>query len=191
MSNLREIIKETLESHLDKTLVLKKDAIISESLSYHITEKMSLTNNVFNTYSQKYFDLINEVRKLWNEGKIDLNKEDKMMVESDLGIKVKIGKEYVYLDAPYVYETETEEDILQESMYRGKKVELNKSKKTPVGPKKFAVYVKTLNEGIKKITFNNPKLKIESRDKCDKKKDKTTSSYWFCNVERYSKQLEL
>ena len=91
MSNLREIIKETLESHLDKTLVLKEEVVISESLSYHITEKISLTDNVFRAYSQKYFDLVNEVRKLWNEGKIDLNEEDKMMVESDLGIKVKIG----------------------------------------------------------------------------------------------------
>jgi hypothetical protein len=190
MSKLRELIKETLESHLDKTLVLKEDVVISESLSYHITEKISLTDNVFNTYSQKYFDLINEVRKLWNEGKIDLNKKDKIMVESDLGIKVKIGKEYVYLDAPYIYETETEKDILQESIHSRKKVGLNKPKRTPGGPKKFAVYVKTLNEGVKKVTFNNPKLN-ENTNKCNQKKDKTTSSYWFCNVERYSKQLEL
>jgi len=182
MSNLRELIKETLKSHLDKTLVLKEDVVISESLSYHITEKMSLTNNVFNTYSQKYFDLVNEVRKLWNEGKIDLNEEDKMMVESDLGIKVKIGKEYVYLDAPYIYETETEEDILKEEIYKRKKVELG-------GPKKFEVYVKTIDEGIKKVTFTSPKIK--SSDKCDQKIDKTTSGYWSCSVGRYSKQLGL
>jgi hypothetical protein len=175
MSNLRELIKETLESHLDKTLVLKEDVVISESLSYHINERISLTDNVFNTYSQEYFDLINEVRKLWNEGKIDLNEKDKVMVESDLGIKVKIGKEYVYLDAPYIYETETEENILQESIH---------------SRKKFAVYVKTLNEGVKKVTFNNPKLN-ENTNKCNQKKDKTTSSYWFCNVGRYSKQLGL
>jgi hypothetical protein len=56
MNNLRELIKETLESHLDKTLVLKEDVVISESLSYHITEKISLTDNVFRVYSQKYFD---------------------------------------------------------------------------------------------------------------------------------------
>jgi hypothetical protein len=182
MSNLREIIKETLESHLNKSLILKENINISESLEYHINEGLSLTDNVFRVYSQKYFDLINEVRKLWNEGKIDLNEEDKMMVESDLGIKVKIGKEYVYLDAPYIYETETEEDILQESIRKGKKFELNK-------PKKFAVYVKTMNEGVKKITFNNPKIK--SSDKCIQKTDKTTSGYWSCSVGRYSKQLGL
>ena len=84
MNNLRQIIKETLESHLDKTLILKEDVKISESLSYHINEGVSLTDNIYRAYSQKYFDLVNEVRKLWNEGKIDLNEEDRMMVESDI-----------------------------------------------------------------------------------------------------------
>ena len=202
MNNLRQIIKETLESHLDKTLILKEDVKISESLSYHINEGVSLTDNIYRAYSQKYFDLVNEVRKLWNEGKIDLNEEDRMMVESDLGIKVKVGKEYVYLDAPYIYETETEEDILQEAMHRGKKVELNKPKRTPGGPKKFAVYVKTPGGGIKKVTFGDTNLKIKNknkgaaksfraRHKCDQKKDRTTAGYWSCNVGRYAKQLGL
>ena len=87
MDNLRQIIKETLGSHLDKTLILKEDVKVSEILSYHINEGMSLNDNVFKTYSQKYFDLVNEVRTLWNEGKIDLNEKDTLMVESDLGIK--------------------------------------------------------------------------------------------------------
>jgi len=175
MNNLRQIIKETLESHLDKTLILKEDIKISESLSYHINEGVSLTDNIYRAYSQKYFDLVNEVRKLWNEGKIDLNEEDRMMVESDLGIKVKVGKEYVYLDAPYIYETETEEDILQEAMHRGKKVELNKPKRTPGGKNK--------NKGAAKS--------FRARHKCDQKKDRTTAGYWSCNVGRYAKQLGL
>ena len=202
MSNLRELIKEALESHLDKTLVLKEETLISESLHYHITEKISLTNNVFRSYSQKYFDLVNEVRTLWNEGKIDLNEEDRMMVESDLGVRVKKGNEFVYLDAPFIYETETEEDILEEAMHRGKKVELNKPKRTPGGPKKFAVYVKTPGGGVKKVTFGDPNLKIKNsnkgaaksfraRHKCDQKKDRTTAGYWSCNVGRYAKQLGL
>ena len=202
MGNLREIIKETLMEHLDKTLVLNENVEVSEDLKYHINEGISLTDNAFRAYSQKYFDLVNEVRKLWNEGKIDLNEEDRMMVESDLGVKVKVGKEYVYLDAPYIYETETEEDILQEAMHRGKKVELNKPKRTPGGPKKFAVYVKTPGGGIKKVTFGDPNLKIKNknkgaaksfraRHKCDQKKDRTTAGYWSCNVGRYAKQLGL
>ena len=54
---------------------------------------MTLTENAFMFYSEGYFDLINEVRDLWNKGKIDLNNEDILMIESDLGKKVKIGKE--------------------------------------------------------------------------------------------------
>ena len=202
MNNLRNIIKETLISHLDKTLVLTEDVEISKELQYHINEGLSLTDNIFRVYSQKYFDLVNEVRQLWNEGKIKLNEEDKMMVESDLGIKVKIGEEYVYLDAPFIYETETEEDILSEAKHRGKNVKLNKPFRTPGGPKKFAVYVKTPSGGVKKVTFGDPKLKIKNknkgaaksfraRHKCDQKKDRTTAGYWSCNVGRYAKQLGL
>jgi len=202
MSNLRQIIKETLESHLDKSLILKEDVEVSPSLSYHINEGLSLTNNVFRVYSESYFELVNEVRRLWNEGKIDLNEEDKLMVESDLGVRIKKGDEIIYLDAPYIYETETEDDILQEAIHRGKKVELNKPKRTPGGPKKFAVYVKTPGGGVKKVTFGDPKLKIKNsnkgaaksfraRHKCDQKKDRTTAGYWSCNVGRYAKQLGL
>jgi hypothetical protein len=202
MNNLREIIKETLISHLDKSLILTEEVKISKELQYHINEGLTLTNNIFRTYSEKYFDLVNEVRKLWKEGKITLNEEDRMMVESDLGIKVKIGEEYVYLDAPFIYETETEEDILEEAKHRGKNVKLNKPFRTPGGPKKFAVYVKTPSGGVKKVTFGDPKLRVRNknkgaaksfraRHKCDQKKDRTTAGYWSCNVGRYAKQLGL
>lgn len=202
MENLRKLIKETLMEHLDKTLVLNENLEVSPELKYHINEGLSLTNNVFRAYSEKYFDLVNEVRRLWEKGEIKLNEEDTMMVESDLGIKVKTGDKFVYLDAPFIYETETEEDILQEAMHRGKKVQLNKPKRTPGGPKKFAVYVKTPSGGIKKVTFGDPNLKIKNsnkgaaksfraRHKCDQKKDRTTAGYWSCNVGRYSKQLGL
>ena len=110
--NIRELIKEALEEHIDKSLILKESIEVSEELKYHIDNGMTLTNNVFRMYSEKYFNLVNEVRELWNEGKIDLNEEDTLMAESDLGKKVKIGKNYVYLDAPYIYETESEEDTI-------------------------------------------------------------------------------
>ena len=202
MNNLRNIIKEALMSHLDKTLVLTEDVKVSKELQYHINEGLTLTNNIFRAYSQKYFDLVNEVRKLWNEGKIQLNEEDKMMVESDLGVKVKIGEEYVYLDAPFIYENEDEEDVLEEAKHRGKNVKLNKPFRTPGGPKKFAVYVKTPGGGVKKVTFGDPKLRVRNknkgaaksfraRHKCDQKKDRTTAGYWSCSIGRYAKQLGL
>ena len=200
--NLRGIIREALEEQLNKSLILKEESDISEALQYHIDNGLTLTDNVFRVYSEGYFDLVNEVRELWEEDKIDLNEEDTLMVESDLGIKVKIGKEYVYLDAPYISETETEEDILAEAKHKGKNVNLGKPFRTPGGPKKFAVYVRKPGGGIKKVTFGDPKLKVRNRNKgaaksfrarhkCSQKKDRTTAGYWSCNVGRYSKQLGL
>ena len=199
MNNLKELIKETLESYLDKTLVLTENMKVSDALQYHIENGLSLTNNVFRVYSEGYFKLVNEVRELWNEGKIKLNEEDTLMVESDLGKKVQIGEEIIYLDAPFILE---EDEVLQEAKHRGKNVKLGKPFRTPGGPKKFAVYVKSKGGGVKKVTFGDPKLKVRNRNKgaaksfrarhrCDQKKDRTTAGYWSCNVGRYSKQLGL
>jgi hypothetical protein len=200
MKNLRRIISETLRRELEKTLVLREDVKISDALKYHIENGLSLTDNVFRVYSEGYFDLVNEVRKLWKEGKIRLNEEDTLMVESDLGKRVQIGEEIVYLDAPYI--EEYDEEVLDEAKHRGKNVKLGKPFRTPGGPKKFAVYVKSKGGGVKKVTFGDPKLKVRNRNKgaaksfrarhrCDQKKDRTTAGYWSCNVGRYAKQLGL
>lgn len=199
MNNLREIIKEALEEHLDKSLVLKENVQISDALQYHIDNGLTLTDNVFRVYSQGYFDLIKEVRQLWKEGKIDLNEEDTLMVESDLGERIKVRGEIVYLDAPFIVE---EEDVLKEAEHRGKKVKLGKPFRTPGGPKKFAVYVKSPGGNVKKVTFGDPNLKVRNsnkgaaksfraRHKCDQKKDRTTAGYWSCSIGRYAKQLGL
>ena len=198
MENLKQIIKETLESYLDKTLVLKENVKVSEALQYHIDNGYSLTNNVFRIYSEGYFNLVNEVRKLWEQDKISLNEEDTLMVESDLGKKVLIGEEIIYLDAPFM----VEDEVIEEAKHRGKNVKLGKPFRTPGGPKKFAVYVKSKGGGVKKVTFGDPKLKVRNRNKgaaksfrarhrCDQKKDRTTAGYWSCNVGRYAKQLGL
>ena len=198
MNNLREIIKEALEEHLDKSLILKKETVVSEALQYHIDNGLNLTNNVFRVYSQGYFDLVNEVRELWKEGSIELNEEGTLMVESDLGKKVKVNGEIVYLDAPFMLDEET----INEAEHRGKNVKLNKPFRTPGGPKKFAVYVKSPGGNVKKVTFGDPNLRVRNRNKgaaksfrarhkCDQKKDRTTAGYWSCNVGRYAKQLGL
>jgi hypothetical protein len=176
--DLRKLIKESLKQELDKSLTLKEDVKLSEALQYHIDNGLTLTNNVFRVYSESYFDLVNEVRELFKEGKIDLNEKDRLMIESDLGKKVKIGKTYIYLDAPYIYETETEEGVLTES-------------KTLKEPKKFAVYTKSKTGEVKKVIFGNSNLILKESRKCSQKTDRTTAGYWSCNLGRYSKQLGL
>jgi len=199
MDRIKDILREYVEELESKTLVLKEDVAISEELQYHIDNNISLTDNVFIVYSEGYFNLVNEVRDLYNQGYISLNEEDTLMVESDLGkITVINGKE-IYLDAPFI----VEEELLDEAKHRGKNVKLNKPFRTPGGPKKFAVYVKTPGGGVKKVTFGDSgKLRVRNsnkkaaksfraRHKCDQKKDRTTAGYWSCNVGRYAKQLGL
>lgn len=202
MNNLKELIREALETYKEPTLILKEDIDISEELKYHIENKMTLTNNIFRAYSQKYFDLINEVRELYQNDLIELNEEDTFMVESDTGIMVEVDGEQIYLDAPYVEDDSIEEGYLNEAKHRGKNVNLGKPFRTPGGPKKFAVYVRKPGGGIKKVTFGDPNLKVKNknkkaaksfraRHKCSQKKDRTTAGYWSCHVGRYSKQLGL
>ena len=83
--NIKDILLEYVENMENPTLVLKEEVEVSDHLQYHIDNKLSLTDNVFRVYSEGYFNLVNEVRGLWEEGLISLNEEDTLMVESDLG----------------------------------------------------------------------------------------------------------
>jgi len=201
--NLRELIKEALEEHLDKSLIIKESVEMSDALKYHVDNELTLTNNIFRVYSEGYFNLVNEVRTLWENDQIELNEGDTLMVESDLGKKIVVNGKLVYLDAPFVYEDEEyEHETLSEAKHRGKNVKLNKPFRTPGGPKKFAVYVKSKSGNVKKVTFGDPNLRVRNknkeaaksfraRHKCDQKKDRTTAGYWSCNIGRYAKQLGL
>lgn len=194
MEFLKEKIKMLLKEEINnKTLVLKKDIKVSEDLQYHIENKLTLVENIFMLYSQKYFDLINEVRNLWEKGLIELNEDDTDLVESDLGKSVIVEGKKIYLDAPFPID----EEFLTEAKHKGKNVNLNKPFRTPGGPKKFAVYVKTPKGTIKKVTFGDPNMKTRAsnkkaaksfaaRHKCAEKKDRTTAGYWACRVPRFS-----
>lgn len=93
-------------------------------------------------------------------------------------------------------------DMLSEAEYRGRKVKLGRPFRTPGGPKKFSVYVKNKSGNIVKVNFGDPNLRVKNADpkraksfrarhKCDQKKDRTTPGYWSCNVARYRKALGL
>ena len=190
---LNKVIRESLEKEYN-SMKLKKNCKISENLRFHLEEKIPLSENIFRVYSESYFDLINEVRLLFKHNMIELNEEDEWFVNSDIGKKVILENgEIIYLDAPFEIQEQ-----LNEAKHHGKNVKLNSPFRTPGGPKKFAVYVKTPRGTIKKVTFGDPNLKIKNanraraksfraRHKCDQKKDRTTAGYWSCNVSRYKK----
>jgi hypothetical protein len=199
--NINEIISNVLRGIKNPPMKLKEGVRASPEMRYHLDEKIPLNENIFRIYSTKYFDLINEARELYENNLLSLNENDIWIVESNLGKKVILENgDEVYLDAP-MYEDDLE-DILTEAIHRGKKVKLGSPFRTPGGPKKFAVYVKTPKGTVKKVTFGDPNLRIKNankgraksfraRHKCDQKKDRTTAGYWSCNVSRYRKKLGL
>jgi len=179
---------------------LLSDQCVSESLKYHIDNNLTLCENIFRIYSKAYFELINEARKLYNQNLLELNDTDAELLETNIGEKAEYKGKIVYLDAPKILRKK-----LNEAEHAGKKVSLNKPMRTPDGPKKFKVYVKTSNGKIKVVRFGDSKssgLSIKNyskaraksfraRHKCSEKKDRTTPGYWSCNIARYSKSLGL
>lgn len=196
---MKDLIKKALVTEVvSEKMVLTEGAHASENLIYHINEGLTLSENVFRIYSDEFFNLINEVRNLYQLGLIHLNEEDKWIVNSNIGETALYEGETVWLDIPF--EIEDDEEMVNEAEYRGRKVNLNSPFRTPGGPKKFAVYVKTPGGNVKIVRFGDPNLRVRNnnpgarksfraRHKCDQKKDKTKAGYWSCNVARYRKKL--
>ncbi len=91
-------------------MTLAQDAVVSDNLKYHLEKQIPLSENIFRTYSDSYFELLEEVRSLYLNNQIELCDPDAELVESDLGKKELFEGREVYLDAPI----EIEEDLLME-----------------------------------------------------------------------------
>jgi hypothetical protein len=112
---------------------------ISESLKYHLDNNKLITENIFRPGSEAFFDLINESRKLYECGIIELSEIDRNIFETtDLGKTGLYMDELVQLDLPQF----TEEYLKESVEYKGKKVELNKPRRNPGSGKKYMVYVR-------------------------------------------------
>lgn len=176
-------------------LLTESNIQISEGLRYHIVNSLPLVNNIYRTYSKNYFNLINEVRDLYQKGLVELCSSDLEIINLEIGKSAlnEIGTE-VYLDIPFLEEQDV---IVNEEKHPA----LNKPKRG--GSKKFYVYVRKPDGGIKKVSFgdttglsvkiNDPKARkaFADRHKCSQKKDKTTAGYWSCRLPRYAKLLGL
>lgn len=193
---LNEKIKES--KSLITPMRLVKNIKISDNLRYHIEKNIPLCENIFRIHSKAYFNLINEVRFLYDQDLIEVNDEDAELLETNIGEFIEKNGKIIYLDVPFInekYVIESEKS----------KKRLNKPMRTPGGPKKFKVYVKTPSGRIKTVRFgdskssglsiknNNPARakSFRARHKCSEKKDRTTPGYWSCNVARYAKSLGL
>ena len=197
MNNIKQIVRRVISETFIPNMVLTENVKVSKNLNYHINNKITLSESVFRPYSDGYFNLVCEVRDLYHKGSIQLNRSDKWLIETDLGKMVRISTgEYVSLDCPYLM---TEEELLSEAEYQGKKVKVGYPMRNSGGGKKYKVYVKDPSTGrIKKITFgdvhggltakvSNPEARrsFAARHKCKDKKDRMKAGYWACRINRY------
>tara|TARA_E500000331_G_scaffold337432_1_gene365531 strand:- start:1389 stop:2015 length:627 start_codon:yes stop_codon:yes gene_type:complete len=196
-------MSKDLEKYIIEVLSNKKN-ILSEGLKFHIRENIPVSTNIYRRGSDKYFDLFNEARQMYNDGVIELNHAiDKMYIsELDVGKWALYNGNMVPLDFPFLLEEHEENDTIAEAMYKGKKVKLGKAGVKRIGKGKAVVYVnsgKKNKDGtirVKKVTFgsNMPMAMGKSeahrkrrksfgeRHQCHKKKDKTKAGYWSCRA---------
>lgn len=172
--------------------------VISEGLLYHLDNRKPLNENIYRPESTNFFSLFKEARELYNNGEIEIMREDLFYIK-----ELEIGEfaEYKGVKVPLDYPL-TEDYLVELSEAAGKTPELNKPKRG--GPKKFYVFVRNpKTKKIKKIAFgdttglkekiNNPEARksFAARHKCSTKKDKMTAGYWSCRLPKFAKLLGL
>jgi len=198
--------KKNESLNINRMVLSNYDVMISEGLQYHLDNQISLSENIYRYGSEEYFNLINEVRSLYNEGKIDLSLLDEELVKQEIGEKALYEDEDVWLDIPM-----EDIEVLTEAKFRGKNVKTSSPQRSSSGGKAYKVYVsgcsaktKSNPSGVKQIRFgsgglkaklNNPDAKksYNARHGCSKGRhnDKCKAGYWSCRLPRYAKKLGL
>jgi hypothetical protein len=198
--------KKNESINYNRMVITETNVMLSEGLQYHIENQISLSENIYRYGSEEYFNLINEVRSLYKEGKIDLSSLDEELVNQEIGQKGLYEGEDVWLDIPM-----EEIEVLTEAKFRGKNVKTSSPQRSSSGGKAYKVYVsgcsaktKSNPSGVKQIRFgsgglkaklNNPEAKksYNARHGCSKGRhnDKCKAGYWSCRLPRYAKKLGL
>jgi hypothetical protein len=114
-------------------VITENRTIISEGLRYHLDNQIPLLENVYRYGSESYFNLINEVRNLYNEGKVDLSFMDEELIKTDIGKKVVFEGKEIWLDIPM-----EDNEILSEAKFRGKNVKTSSPQRSSSGGKAYS-----------------------------------------------------
>ena len=198
--------KKNESLNINRMVITENRTIVSEGLRYHLDNQIPLVENVYRYGSESYFNLINEVRNLYNGGKVDLSFMDEELIKTDIGKKVVFEGKEVWLDIPM-----EDNEILTEAKFRGKNVKTSSPQRSSSGGKAYRVYVsgcakktKSNPSGVKQIRFGSGGLRAKLNDR-DRKKaynarhgcskgrhnDKCKAGYWSCRLPRYAKKLGL
>jgi hypothetical protein len=78
----------------------KKPKTLSEGMSYHIKNDLTLDENVFRPGTREFFELFNEARELWRAGKYAATREEYELFQSDIGQWAMYEGRMVPLDFP-------------------------------------------------------------------------------------------
>ena len=113
---MKEFIRYVLKENLPKTgIVIKEGVEISEGLEYHKKLGLPIVENIFRPLSDEYFSLINEARNLWKEGLVELCEDDEWFLNTDIGKTAIYEGDEVWLDIPFLDESEIDEVGLHSS----------------------------------------------------------------------------
>lgn len=198
--------KKNESVNINRMVITENRTIVSEGLRYHLDNQIPLVENVYRYGSESYFNLINEVRELYNKGKVDLSFMDEELIKTDIGKKAIFEGKEVWLDIPM-----EDSEILTEAKFRGKNVDTSSPQRDSSGGKAYKVYVsgcsaktKSNPSGVKQIRFGSGGLRAklsdpdrrkayDSRHGCSKGRhnDKCMAGYWSCRLPRYAKKLGL
>ncbi len=190
VNSIRELINK-----LDSILNKEYNDVVVHALREHIEKQVPLTDSIFRSGSQAFVELFAEAKKQRRAGILpQLDEDSEELLLTDIGEWDYYQGVRVPLDAPI--------ELVTESEYRGKKVELNKPKRG--GSKAYYVYVKNPDTGnVIKVEFgsgmrakvNDPEARKRYNDRhgCSKGRhnDKTKAGYWSCRLPRYAKSLGL
>jgi hypothetical protein len=181
-------IKIDFTSNIEKinhpTLV-NENVEISNALSYHISSKKPLIENVYKIGTNGFYELLEECRDLFMNGDLELSDDDLTFIQEN---------EYGPIeDTDYVID-----ELLSEAEYQGHKVQLGKIMQGDI--KKFKVYVKNAKGKVVKVNFgfggksakgkrmvikkNNPERRksFRARMNCDNPGPRWKARYWACRT---------
>ena len=99
---MKDLIQKVLREETTKKMVLTEQVNISENLKYHLNEGIRLQNQIFRPYSDEFFNLINEARELYKQGKLFLEGFDKWIVSMDIG-KTAINEEVMLFSWTFLF----------------------------------------------------------------------------------------
>lgn len=87
---------------------------VTKAIQEHIERGVPFTECMFRPGSQAFTDFYHEVKRLYNEGKIEVDWQDAELLETDIGECVVVEGERISLDVPVEIAEEEDADAVRE-----------------------------------------------------------------------------